>query len=50
MDLRNLYSSPDNIRMIKLRRSRWAGHVARMEEQLNAYRVSVEIADDNWKI
>jgi hypothetical protein len=26
----NLYSSPNKIRMIKLRRMRWAGHVARM--------------------
>jgi hypothetical protein len=35
----NLYSSP--IRMIKSRRMRWAGHVARMGEKRNAYRVSV---------
>jgi hypothetical protein len=27
-----LYSSPSIIRMIKSRRMRWAGHVARMEE------------------
>jgi hypothetical protein len=30
-ELHNLYSSPSIIRMIKSRRMRWAGHVARME-------------------
>jgi hypothetical protein len=29
-ELHNLYSSPSKIRMIKSRRTRWAGHVARM--------------------
>jgi hypothetical protein len=29
-DLHNLYSSPIIIRMIKSRRMRWVGHVARM--------------------
>jgi hypothetical protein len=29
-ELRNLYSSPSIIRMVKSRRMRWAGHVARM--------------------
>jgi hypothetical protein len=29
-ELRDLYSSPSIIRMIKLGRVRWAGHVARM--------------------
>jgi hypothetical protein len=29
-ELHNLYSSPSIIRMIKWRRMRWAGHVARM--------------------
>jgi hypothetical protein len=28
-----LYSSPNIIRVIKSRRLRWAGHVARMEER-----------------
>jgi hypothetical protein len=32
-ELRDLYSSPSIIRMIKLRRIRWAGHVARMREK-----------------
>jgi hypothetical protein len=39
--LHNLYSSPDIIRQIKLRRIRWAGHVARTEERRNVYRVLV---------
>jgi hypothetical protein len=30
VELNNLYSSPSIIRMIKSRRIRWAGHVARM--------------------
>jgi hypothetical protein len=30
-ELHNVYSSPSIIRMIKSRRMRWAGHVARME-------------------
>jgi hypothetical protein len=29
-ELHNLYASPNIIRMIKSRRMRWAGHVARM--------------------
>jgi hypothetical protein len=37
-----MYSSPNIIRMIKSRRMRWAGHVARMEEKRNAYRILVE--------
>jgi hypothetical protein len=38
-ELHNLYSSPDIIRHIKSRRIRWAGHVARMGEERNVYRV-----------
>jgi hypothetical protein len=37
--LHNLYSSPSIIRMIKSRRMRWAGYVARMGEKRNAYRI-----------
>jgi hypothetical protein len=40
-ELHNLYSSPNIIRMIKGRRMRWAGHVARMGETRNAYRILV---------
>jgi hypothetical protein len=38
-ELHNLYSSPNIIRQIKSRRMRWAGHVARMGEERNVYRV-----------
>jgi hypothetical protein len=31
--LHNLYSSPSIIRMIKSRRKRWTGHIARMGER-----------------
>jgi hypothetical protein len=40
-ELRNLYSSPNIIRRIKSRRMSWAGHVARMGEGRNVYRVLV---------
>jgi hypothetical protein len=37
-ELHNLYSSPSIIRIIKSRRMRWVGHVARMGEKRNVYR------------
>jgi hypothetical protein len=40
-ELHNLYSSPDIIRQIKLGRMKWAGHVARLGEGRNMYRVLV---------
>jgi hypothetical protein len=40
-ELHNLYSSPIVIRIIKSRRMRWAGHVARMGEKRNFYRLRV---------
>jgi hypothetical protein len=40
-ELHTFYSSPSIIRMIKLRRNRWAYHVARMEAKRNAYRILV---------
>jgi hypothetical protein len=39
-DLHNLYSSPSIIRT-KSRRMRWTGHVARMGEKRNVYRLLV---------
>jgi hypothetical protein len=39
--LHDLYSSPSIIRIIKARRMRWAGHVARMGEKRNTYRLLV---------
>jgi hypothetical protein len=40
-ELHSLYSSPNIVRVIKLRRMRWAGHVARMGEGRGVYRVLV---------
>jgi hypothetical protein len=40
-ELRDLCSSPSIIRIIKLRRMRWADHVARMGDKRNAYRLLV---------
>jgi hypothetical protein len=37
-----MYSSPSIIRIIKSRRMRWAGHVARMGEKSTAYRILVK--------
>jgi hypothetical protein len=38
-ELHNLYSPTSIIRMIKSRRIRWAGHVARILEKRNAFRI-----------
>jgi hypothetical protein len=40
-ELHSLYSSPNIVRVIKSRRMRWAGHVARMGEGRVVYRVVV---------
>jgi hypothetical protein len=40
-ELHSLYSSPNIVRVIKLTRMRWAGHVARMGEGRGVYRVLV---------
>jgi hypothetical protein len=40
-ELRDFYSSPSVIRIIKWRRKKWAGHVARMVEKRNPYRLLV---------
>jgi hypothetical protein len=40
-ELRDLYSSPSIIRIIKSRRMRWAGHAARIEEKKNAFKLLI---------
>jgi hypothetical protein len=40
-ELYALFSTPNIIRVIKSRRLRWAGHVARMGERTGAYKVLV---------
>jgi hypothetical protein len=42
----NLYSSPNMIRIIKSRKMRWRGHVARMGKR-SAYRILVEKPEGN---
>jgi hypothetical protein len=46
-ELRDLYSSPNIIRIIMARRMRRAGHVARMGEKRNAYRLLVGKPEGN---
>jgi len=41
-ELSDLYSSPNIVRVIKSRRMRWAGYVARIGEERGVYRVLVE--------
>ena len=36
-----MYRSPNIVRMIKSRRFRWAGHVARMEEVWSAFKILI---------
>ena len=40
-ELNDLYSSPNIVRVIRSRRMRWAGHVARIGERRDVYRVLV---------
>jgi len=40
-ELRNLYPLPNILRVVKSRRMRWAGHVARMGEERDVHRVLV---------
>jgi len=39
--LNDLYSSPNTIWVIKLKRMGWMGHVARMGERISVYRILV---------
>jgi hypothetical protein len=38
-ELHSLYRSPNIVRVIKSRRLRWAGHVAKMEENRSAFKI-----------
>jgi hypothetical protein len=40
-ELHDLYSSPNIIRIMKARKMRWAGNIARTREKRNAYRLLV---------
>jgi hypothetical protein len=39
VELHYLYRSPNVVRVVKLRRLRWAGHVARMEEGRSSFKI-----------
>ena len=41
-ELSDLYSLPNIVRVVKSRRMRWAGHMARMAEGRGVHRVLVE--------
>ena len=40
-ELNDLYPSPNVVRVIKSGRTRWAGHVARVGERIDLYRILV---------
>jgi hypothetical protein len=51
-EFHSVYSSPNIVRVIKSRRMRWAGHVARMDERRGVYRVLFgrpESIRDHWE-
>jgi hypothetical protein len=49
-ELHNLYSSRSIIRVIKLRRMRWVGHVARMREKRDVYKLLVGKPEGNRQL
>jgi hypothetical protein len=48
-ELHDLHFSPNNIRVVKLGRIRWSGHVARMGEMRNAYRILIGKLEDTTR-
>jgi hypothetical protein len=48
-ELHDLYSSPSIIRIIKSRRMRWAGHVARMGEERRGTLIDYWWERDHWE-
>jgi hypothetical protein len=46
-ELNDLYSSPNIITIMESRRMRWEGHIARMGEKRNAYRLLMEKPEGN---
>jgi hypothetical protein len=49
-ELNDLYSSPTIVRVIKSRRMRLVGHIARMDEERGVYRVLVEKPEVNRQL
>jgi hypothetical protein len=48
-ELHDLYSSPNIFRVIKSRRMRWVGHVARMGEVFTGFWLGSRKARDHWE-
>jgi hypothetical protein len=48
-ELHSLYSAPNIVRVIKSRRMRWAGHVARMGEVFTGFWLEGPKARDHWE-
>jgi len=48
-ELHSLYSSPNIFRVIKSRRMRWAGHVARMGEVFTGFWLRGRNVRDHWE-
>jgi hypothetical protein len=48
-ELHSLYSSPNIVRVIKSRRMRWAGHVARMGEVFTGFWMGSPKGRDHWE-
>ena len=44
-ELNDLYSSPNSVQVIKSRRMRWAGHVARMGEEMGVYNIRMDLQE-----
>ena len=49
-ELSDLYSLPNIVRVVKSRRMRWEGHVARIMERRGVHRVLVGKPEDNIKM
>jgi hypothetical protein len=48
-EFHSLYSSPNFVRVIKSRRMRWAGHVARMGEVFTGFWLGGPNVRDHWE-
>jgi hypothetical protein len=48
-ELNDLYSLPNIVRVVKLRRMRWVGHVACMGEERGVHRVLVRKPSHRWE-
>jgi hypothetical protein len=49
VELQNLHSSPNKIRMIQSLKMRWTGNVACMGEKRNAYKIVLVEKPEGWR-